>query len=77
MVRLLLSRPFLHQGSSQAILMTEHSIVFVWVLSLQGRTCLKFLMFLRACSQRQHDELRPISDKGMVTLADNRRTVER
>ena len=28
-----------HQGSSQAILMTEHSIVFVWVLNLQGRTC--------------------------------------
>ncbi len=49
MVRLLLSRPFLHQGSSQAILMTEHSIVFVWVLSLQGGTWLTFvqvLMFL-------------------------------
>ena len=29
------------------------------------------------CSQRQHDELRSILDKGMVTLAENRRTVER
>lgn len=38
-----------HQGSLQAVLMTEHSIIFVWVLSLQGRTCLKVLMFSRAC----------------------------
>ena len=32
---------------------------------------------LNAYSQRQHDESRPISGQGMVTLAENRRTVER
>ncbi len=36
-----------------------------------------FYCTLNAYSQRQHDELRPIFGQGMVTLAENRRTVER
>ena len=33
--------------------------------------------FAPTCTLWQHDELRPISGQGMVTLAENRRTVGR